>query len=75
MNKDMFLMQLEQLLSKIPREEREEAMDYYRSYFEDAGMENEAHKALHPNDTKFNLKLIKPLKTNYRGLEKSAAGA
>ena len=40
MNKDMFLMQLEQLLSKIPREEREEAMDYYRSYFEDAGMEN-----------------------------------
>ncbi|MCI9022578.1 MAG: DUF1700 domain-containing protein [Eubacterium sp.] len=42
MNKDMFLMQLEQLLSKIPREEREEAMDYYRSYFEDAGMENEA---------------------------------
>lgn len=30
-----------------------------------AGMENEAHKALHPNDTKFNLKLIKPLMTNH----------
>lgn len=42
MNKETFLMQLEQLLYDIPREEREEAMDYYRSYFEDAGVENEA---------------------------------
>ncbi len=42
MNKDNFLMRLEQLLYEIPREEREEAMDYYRSYFEDAGPENEA---------------------------------
>ncbi len=42
MNKDIFLMRLEQLLYEIPREEREEAMDYYRSYFDDAGEENEA---------------------------------
>lgn len=42
MNKDIFLMRLEQLLYEIPREEREEAMDYYRSYFDDAGAENEA---------------------------------
>lgn len=42
MNKEMFLGQLEQLLYDIPREEREEAMDYYRSYFEEAGVENEA---------------------------------
>lgn len=42
MNKDLFLAQLERLLYEIPREEREEAMDYYRSYFEDAGVENEA---------------------------------
>lgn len=35
-------MRLEQLLYEIPREEREEAMDYYRSYFDDAGPENEA---------------------------------
>lgn len=42
MNKDNFLMRLEQLLYEIPREEREEAMDYYRSYFDDAGPENEA---------------------------------
>lgn len=42
MNKDAFLSELERLLYDIPREEREEAMDYYRSYFEDAGAENEA---------------------------------
>lgn len=42
MNKEAFLLQLERLLYDIPREEREEAMDYYRSYFEDAGEENEA---------------------------------
>ncbi len=42
MNKDLFLAQLERLLYDIPKEEREEAMDYYRSYFDDAGVENEA---------------------------------
>lgn len=42
MNKELFLLQLERLLYNIPKEEREEAMDYYRSYFEDAGAENEA---------------------------------
>ena len=42
MNRDLFLAQLERLLYEIPREERDEAMDYYRSYFEDAGAENEA---------------------------------
>ncbi len=42
MNKETFLSRLEQLLYDIPREEREEAMDYYRSYFEEAGEENEA---------------------------------
>lgn len=42
MNKDIFLYQLAQLLYGIPEEERDEAMDYYRSYFDDAGAENEA---------------------------------
>lgn len=42
MNKELFLSQLERLLYEIPKEEREEAMDYYRSYFDDAGAENEA---------------------------------
>lgn len=42
MNKEIFLKQLEQLLYDIPKEERDEAMDYYRGYFEDAGVEHEA---------------------------------
>lgn len=42
MNKETFLKQLEKLLYDIPRDERDEAMDYYRSYFDDAGVENEA---------------------------------
>ncbi len=41
MNKEIFLRQLEQLLYDIPKEERDEAMDYYRGYFEDAGEEHE----------------------------------
>ncbi len=42
MNKEAFLRQLEQLLSGISAEERADAMAFYRSYFEDAGEENEA---------------------------------
>lgn len=42
MNKNEFLRQLEQLLSGISEEERADAMAFYRSYFEDAGEENEA---------------------------------
>lgn len=41
MNRDLFLLKLEQLLYDIPKEERDEAMDYYRGYFDDAGAENE----------------------------------
>ena len=42
MKQDRFLKELEYLLSDISAEEREEALEYYRCYFEDAGMENEA---------------------------------
>lgn len=42
MNKEEFLRQLEALLSGISEEERADAMAFYRSYFEDAGVENEA---------------------------------
>ena len=42
MNKDVFLRQLEVLLSGISQEERTEALAFYRSYFEDAGEANEA---------------------------------
>lgn len=42
MNKEEFLRQLEALLSGISEEERNEALAFYRSYFEDAGESNEA---------------------------------
>ena len=41
MRKEEFLEQLEMLLADISAEERAEAMAFYRSYFEDAGMGNE----------------------------------
>ena len=42
MNKEEFLKRLEQLLSDISEEERADALAFYRSYFEDAGIGNEA---------------------------------
>lgn len=42
MNKNEFLNQLEALLADISPTEKEEAMQYYREYFDDAGVENEA---------------------------------
>ena len=43
MNKTEFLEQLERLLYDIPEQEREEALDFYRSYFEDAGEDQESN--------------------------------
>ena len=42
MNRNEFLRQLEQLLCDIPENERREAMEFHRNYFEDAGPEKEA---------------------------------
>ncbi len=42
MNKEQFLSKLEQLLEGIPEADRQEALQYYRDYFDDAGPENEA---------------------------------
>ena len=42
MNREEYLERLSWLLSDIPDEEREEAISYYRDYFEDAGAEQEA---------------------------------
>ncbi len=42
MSVEKFLDELKFLLSDLPEEEREEAIDFYRCYFEDAGEENEA---------------------------------
>lgn len=42
MNRAQFMKRLSELLSDIPEDERNEALDYYESYFDDAGVENEA---------------------------------
>ena len=42
MSYEQFLDQLEKLLWDISQEERREALEYYKNYFEDAGEENES---------------------------------
>ncbi len=42
MNRDTFLKELDGLLSSVAKEEREEVLQYYREYFDDAGSEKEA---------------------------------
>ena len=41
MKRKEYMNRLEQLLLVLPEEEREEALQYYMDYFEDAGIENE----------------------------------
>ena len=41
MNRNEFMKQLEALLQNISQAEREEALQYYNDYFDDAGSENE----------------------------------
>lgn len=41
MNRKEYMERLEQLLLLLPYEEREEALQYYSDYFDDAGIENE----------------------------------
>lgn len=47
MRKEEFLGKLEYLLSGVNEEEREEALEYYRDYFEEAGPEHEEEIAAH----------------------------
>ncbi len=42
MSRKEFMERLEELLKDIPDNEREEALQYYNDYFDDAGIENEA---------------------------------
>lgn len=42
MNRKIFMERLRELLRDIPSEEREEALDYYESYFDEAGIEEES---------------------------------
>ena len=41
MNREEFMAKLKALLGDIPADEREEALQYYEDYFDDAGAENE----------------------------------
>lgn len=41
MSREEFMRQLENLLNDVSEEEKKEALEYYRGYFEDAGEENE----------------------------------
>ena len=41
MNRSEFMTQLEKLLKSVPQAEREEALQYYNDYFDDAGVEHE----------------------------------
>ena len=41
MNRSEFFKRLEQGLTKVSKEERDAALDYYNEYFDDAGVENE----------------------------------
>ena len=42
MSRTEFMNQLKNLLWDIPKEEREEALNYYEDYFDDAGADHEA---------------------------------
>ncbi len=42
MNREGFLEGLARLLADIPENERQEALEFYNNYFDDAGPENEA---------------------------------
>ena len=46
MRRKEYINRLEQLLLVLPMEEREEALQYYNDYFEDAGIENEENVIL-----------------------------
>lgn len=46
MTKETYFKKLKESLSPIPEEEREEAISFYREYFEDAGNDEEAIKTL-----------------------------
>lgn len=41
MNKEEFILELEKKLKRLPKEEKESAITYYKEYFQDAGIENE----------------------------------
>lgn len=53
MNMNEYMRELESALKHLPREDREEALSYYREYFEDAGPLKEAEVIEELGDPKF----------------------
>lgn len=46
MNRNEYMKEMEKALKRLPKEEREEALSYYREYFDDAGPEGEQEAIL-----------------------------
>ncbi len=42
MDRKQFMKELSERLKRLPQEEKEEALNYYEEYFDEAGLENEA---------------------------------
>ena len=42
MDRAQFMRELEELLADISETERQDALEFYNNYFDDAGIENEA---------------------------------
>ena len=51
MNREEFMAKLKALLGDIPADEREEALQYYEDYFDDAGADNEAEVIREPGES------------------------
>ncbi|MDO4322024.1 MAG: DUF1700 domain-containing protein [Lachnospiraceae bacterium] len=68
MNKEYFLRELEYLLQDVTEEEREEALQYYRDYFDEAGPERETEILAHIGSPE---KVAAELKSSLAGEDES----
>lgn len=70
MNREKFMAELESLLLDIPASDRMDAIDYYNSYFDEAGKENEERIL---GELKSPLKVAKSIKASIGDDRESAA--
>ena len=68
MNRAEFMEELEQLLRCISEEEKNEALEYYESYFDDAGVEKEAEVI---EELKSPKKVAESIKAGLRGEDRA----
>ena len=64
MNRESFLRELAFLLSDLEEDEREEALQYYKDYFDEVGSEHEAEILVHIGSPE---KVAAELKNSLRG--------